>query len=112
MKDVLSVGALENTSDGLVAANFSNTNVDVSAPGVNVLSAKAGSGDLVYLSGTSMACPHVAGLVALHFEHARQVGLPTSPDQMRAAIIGSAKTEPLSSGFNFLEVGRGIAVAP
>lgn len=37
---------------------------DVSAPGVDVYSA-APSGKYVKMSGTSMACPHVAGVVAL-----------------------------------------------
>ncbi|MBF0501346.1 MAG: S8 family serine peptidase [Candidatus Riflebacteria bacterium] len=38
---------------------------DVSAPGSGVISCKAGSTGLVSMDGTSMACPHAAGLVAL-----------------------------------------------
>ena len=59
-RGIVSVGALGETGDGLNVADFSNTNPMLSAPGVNVVSAKAGGG-LVALKGTSMACPHAAG---------------------------------------------------
>lgn len=47
-------------------ASFSNygTNVDVSAPGVNIYSAYLNDA-YAFLGGTSMASPHVAGLAAL-----------------------------------------------
>jgi len=40
------------------------TKPDISAPGVDVLSAKPGGG-YQKMSGTSMACPHMAGMIAL-----------------------------------------------
>ncbi|MBI4872031.1 MAG: S8 family serine peptidase [Candidatus Riflebacteria bacterium] len=51
---------------------------DVSAPGQDVTSAKNGGGYRT-ISGTSMACPHVAGLIALML----QAAPGTTIDQMR-----------------------------
>lgn len=62
--NVISVGSVGPRDE---ISEFSNTGacVDVYAPGEGVLSAwNSGDGDLKVLSGTSMAAPHVAGIVA------------------------------------------------
>ena len=68
---VLSVGAVGPADKGLEVAYFSNTQPDLVGPGVGIVSAGLGARDFSVMSGTSQACPHVAGLAALHWEHAR-----------------------------------------
>ncbi len=67
-------------------ANFSNhgLDVDITAPGVCILSTARGGG-LATMSGTSMASPHVAGGAALY----NAANPAATPAQIRTALINA-----------------------
>ena len=63
LPNIISVGAIDRF--GTLNYNYGQTNVDLVAPGVEILSTTTGSATTESKNGTSMASPHVAGAVAL-----------------------------------------------
>jgi subtilisin family serine protease len=110
---VLSVGALAQAGAAaeLVVAPFSNTLPQVSAPGVGILSAKVGGG-LRALSGTSMACPHVAGVAALWWQALGTQPVPLSATAVVARVFATARTDVFGAGVDLADRGAGIVTAP
>lgn len=85
--EVIAVGAIDSNYR---IASFSNRRPDVVAPGVNVYSTLPG-GTYGTMSGTSMACPHVSGVVALMQALRLAAGKPKlTPYQVRNLLIGTA----------------------
>jgi subtilisin family serine protease len=85
---LISVGSVANVAGALPRLSyFSNTgpDIDVVAPGSNILSLK-NDGGYKTLSGTSMAAPHVAGLAAL----IRSKYPDFTPAQVRALLVNSS----------------------
>ena len=90
--EAVTVGAT-NIND--VFASFSNFGsvVDISAPGVNILSAWIPTNTSTStISGTSMAAPHVAGAAALYL----QANPTATPAQVQSAIKSNGTSNAIS----------------
>lgn len=93
-----SVIAVAATDSADVRAYFSSTGpaVEVAAPGYSIYSTYLGNA-YKYLSGTSMATPHVAGIMALYKQHfpALTNGELRALLQQSAKDLGAAGRDPL-----------------
>jgi hypothetical protein len=93
----------------LTIAGFSNSGARLSAPGVDIWSAKLGGG-LTLKSGTSMATPHVAGVAALWAE--KLMGSKKSFQASRVIEQIERAAQDLSSYLDPDDTGLGLVQAP
>jgi subtilisin len=105
---ILAVAALTRT---LAVADFSNRGaasgggkIDIAAPGIGVVSAWPHAPGYRALDGTSMATPHVSGVVALLAE--------ADPAETAAATVELLLKRAKSLPGSALDVGAGIVQAP
>jgi subtilisin family serine protease len=106
-ENVISVGALGQTDTGFAIAPFSNIHPILSAPGVGIVGAKVG-GELVAMNGTSMACPHIAGLAALWWDSLLKDQGQASAEDVKASL----RALTVRTGLAVADQGRGLAIAP
>ena len=100
---VMSVGAVDS-SESIASFSQYNSQVEISAPGVNVNSTITGNSYASW-SGTSMATPHVSGVAALVWSN-----YPTcTATQIRDALNNTAKDKGSAGRDNFY--GHGIVQA-
>ena len=111
-KGVIPVGAFGPLDRGYCVADFSNTDPACVAPGVGILSAEAGGTGLLALDGTSMACPHAAGVAALWWQRLQQKDGDADPARVRDALFGAMTQDGLVERRNGADYGRGRIMAP
>lgn len=95
--EVISVAATDNNDQ--VPAWSSRGKVDIAAPGVSIYSTYKGN-KYATASGTSMAAPHVTGVVALR----KQLKPLETPNQIKSTI--QTNTDPLPYDANTVGAGR------
>jgi subtilisin family serine protease len=96
---VLTVAAHDSSNVNPSWSNYGSL-IDVSAPGVSVLSTSK-SGSTTTMSGTSMASPHVAGALALYRANNRTASATTAMSAVKSNTSGTS-----SKGFGRLYVGN------
>ncbi|MDI7865299.1 S8 family serine peptidase [Rhizobiaceae bacterium n13] len=110
-KGVISVAAVRENGSGYEIANFSNGRAKVCAPGQDIVSAAAAQKGLAVMSGTSMACPHVAGLAALWWQSLVNSGALTNAEKVTQRML-AASTAANMVGLDPEDVENGFAMAP
>ncbi len=84
LDNIISVGSMDSRGRASFFSNYGKVSVDVFAPGSGITSTTA-NGRTGSMSGTSMASPHVAGVVALMLS----VDESLNTDEIKSALINT-----------------------
>ena len=90
---ILAVGSVDNTGVRAPNSKF-GAELDLVAPGVNILSTLPDD-TIGYKSGTSMACPHVAGVAALVLQRNSEL----TASQVNSIICSNTKKIPSENDY-------------
>lgn len=113
VNEAITVGAVNNNDDWSAFSNF-GPEVDILAPGSNIISAwHTGINDVNTISGTSMATPHVTGAAALFLEKFPR----STPAQVQSGLkefsaINRIKNVPDSTVNSLLNIYFKVLTAP
>lgn len=100
LDNIISVAATDDDDQLASFSNFGATSVDLGAPGVDILSTTPGN-NYGFLSGTSMASPHVTGVVSLLLAENPDL----TPPEIKTRLIETVDPLPSLAG-NTVSGGR------
>lgn len=95
---VIAVASIGNDGRKASYSNYGDF-VDIAAPGSSIYSTLP-NGKYGYLSGTSMACPHVSGVAALAVSYYGGVGFTC--DELKERILATKKTKNIADNIGGL----------
>jgi subtilisin family serine protease len=107
---VVSVAAVRSAGGSFEITDFSNGRAKICAPGEDILSASA-KGEFAVMSGTSMACPHVAGIAALWWQKVATSRVRPNAETVAQHLLTAATTTPLPH-FDPEDSEAGLVMAP
>ncbi|MEI7947597.1 MAG: S8 family serine peptidase [bacterium] len=107
--NIISVMSVSSSGARSSFSNYGLTSVDLAAPGSSILSCKPG-GSYQYMSGTSMATPHVAGACAL----LRSINSGYSSLQIKNALVTTTDSSlpGLCVSGGLMKLANAIALSP
>ncbi|MEX1230625.1 MAG: S8 family serine peptidase [Planctomycetaceae bacterium] len=107
LDNILSVAATDRNDQMASFSNYSQSAVDLAAPGVSIVSTFRGGGYAIG-SGTSMAAPHVAGVAALVWGLHPEWNYEQVLEQVMGTVDPLSSLEGLTSSGGRLNAARAV----